>query len=51
VNVDPQAGKPVAQSMLVNVPRLMTAYFARRRHLQEKAHAIVRDALRVGARS
>src|SRR6185312_6561188 len=27
-NVSPLAGKPVEQSMLVNVPRLMTAYFA-----------------------
>ena len=29
MRVDPRAGKPAAPSMLVNVPRLMTAYYTR----------------------
>jgi hypothetical protein len=30
MKVDPRAGKPPAASMLVNVPRLMTAYYTQR---------------------
>ena len=30
MNIDPQAGKPAPASMLVNVPRLITAYYTRR---------------------
>ncbi len=30
MSVDPRAGKPPDPSMLVNIPRLMTAYYTRR---------------------
>ena len=29
-SISPLAGKPVTQAMLVNVPRLVTAYFAQK---------------------
>ena len=40
MKVDPRAGKPPTASMLVNVPRLMTAYYTRRPDLSVAAQRV-----------
>ncbi|MBX0328424.1 hypothetical protein K2Z83_12130 [Oscillochloris sp. ZM17-4] len=47
MNVSPLAGKPAEESMLVNIPRLVSAYYTETpvRRLLEEAQAIVSAAL------